>query len=237
MGEALASCILLAGQVKFEGEINLQFQGDEQFPLLLVQCTHDLHVRAFAKFKDQLTEEEHTQAFLNGNLSLVINPDNKTQQYQSVVPIHSIQMSENIMHYFAQSEQIASMVWLASNDHQVAGMLLQLMPDQDTLEREQFWEYAVQLGQTIRNDELLSLDNETLLHRLYHETELRLYPKKNIAFRCRCNRKKMQDLIKMLGKEDTDALLKEQGSVTVACEFCNQSYHFDPIDVALFFRS
>ena len=115
-------------------------------------------------------------------------------------------------------------------------MLLQLMPGQDTLQREQFWEYAVQLGQTISEEELLNLDNTTILHRLYHETELRLYTARPVRFECRCNEDKMKQVLTVLGKEDVDQLLKEKGQVEVRCDFCNQQYTFDAIDITLLFR-
>lgn len=236
LGEALVSCLLLASSIKFEGSLNLQFQGDTRLPLLIVQCDHRLNIRAFAKYADNLEIEDYADAFLNGQMSLSINQYNQTQNYQSLVPIQSTSMSENLMYYFAQSEQISTRVWLAVSEEKAAGMLLQLMPDTDSEEREQFWEYAVQLGETVREDELLELDNETLLYRLYHETELRLYPSKPIQFQCRCSKEKMEQVIKILGKAEAESLLTEKGEIEISCDFCNQQYHFDPIDVTLLFK-
>jgi molecular chaperone Hsp33 len=236
LGEAIISCLLLAGSIKFEGEISLQFHGDKRLSLLLVQCDHELNIRAFAKYQEDKRDEDYQQAFMQGNMVLTINQYQQTQTYQSVVPIISSSMGENLMHYFAQSEQIATRVWLAVNEDKAAGMLLQLMPGQDTLQREQFWEYAVQLGQTISEQELLMLDNPTILHRLYHETELRLFPARHIHFRCRCNLDKMKQVLMMLGQQDIEKLLQEQGQVEIHCDFCNQQYIFDPIDVTLLFR-
>ena len=236
LGEALVSCLLLAASIKFEGEISLQFHGDKRLPLLLVQCDHQLHIRAFAKYQESDEPIDYASAFLEGNMALIINQYNQTQAYQSIVPIRSTSMSENLMHYFAQSEQIASRVWLAVNEDTAAGMLLQLMPGQDTQQREQFWEYAVQLGQTISEQELLTLNNETILHRLYHETELRLYNARPVSFHCRCNPEKMKHVLTVLGEQDVQALLQEKGQVEVNCDFCNQTYVFDPIDIALLFR-
>ena len=236
LGEALVSCLLLAGSIKFEGDMSLQFHGDDNLPLILVQCDHQLNVRAFAKFKKGAEVADYATAFLQGKMVFVINQCHQTETYQSMVPILSTSMSENLMHYFAQSEQIASQVWLAVNEEKVSGMLLQLMPGQDTLQREQFWEYAVQLGQTISEEELLNLDNTTILHRLYHETELRLYTARPVRFECRCNEDKMKQVLTVLGKEDVDQLLKEKGQVEVRCDFCNQQYTFDAIDITLLFR-
>jgi molecular chaperone Hsp33 len=236
LGEAIVSCLLLASSIKFEGSLNLQFQGDARLPLLLVQCDHLLNIRAFAKFTEGLEIIDYATAFLQGQMVLTISQDNQTQVYQSVVPIQATSMSENLMTYFAQSEQVASRVWLAVNDQMAAGMLLQLLPGQDTLQREQFWEYAVQLGQTVSEEELLNLDNQTLLYRLYNETEIRLFDTRTTRFKCRCNQEKMKQVIKTLGEEDANALLKEKGGIEINCDFCNQKYNFDAIDITLMFH-
>lgn len=234
LAEAIMSCALLAGSIKFEGELSLQFNGDDRLPLMVVQCDNQLHIRACAKYKDELNID-YTQAFLHGQMTLTITHYKQPNNYQSIVPIHSSSMAENLMHYFAQSEQIPSKVWLAVGDEMAAGMLLQLMPGQDTTQREQFWEYAVQIGQTISEPELLTLDNETILHRLYHETTLRLYDARPIRFKCRCNQEKMKQVLTILGETEVTSLLTEQGHVEVCCEFCNQRYVFDPIDITMMF--
>lgn len=235
LGEALISCILLTSSIKFEGDFSLQFQGDDRLPLLLVQCDHQLNVRACANYKNG-KKIDYEQAFLDGQMSFTINQLHKNDVYQSIVPILSMSMADNIMHYFAQSEQISTKVWLAMSDSAAAGMLLQLLPGQDATQREEFWEYAVQIGQTITENELLTLDNPTILHRLYHETVIRLYDARPVHFKCRCNQTKMQQVLKVLGEEDIKQLLEKKGYVEVSCDFCNQSYRFDSIDIALLFR-
>ncbi|ASQ44819.1 Hsp33 family molecular chaperone HslO [Legionella clemsonensis] len=236
LGEALVSCLLLTGSIKFKGDLSLQFQGDKRLPLLIVQCDNLLRLRAFAKYEEGLQVIDYAEAFLKGQMVLTINQYNHTQAYQSVVPIQSTSMSENLMAYFAQSEQIASRVWLAVNDDMAAGMLLQLMPGQDTQQREQFWEYAVQLGQTVSEHELLTLDNQTLLYRLYHETEVRLFDSRTASFKCRCSEEKMKQVLTIIGEEDAKQLLAERGQIEVTCDFCNKQYCFDPIDVTMLFR-
>ena len=236
LGEALVACLLLTSSIQFEGSLNMQFQGDKRLSLLLVQCDHELNVRAFAKYAEDLETADYAAAFLQGQMVLTINQYNQTQNYQSLVPIQSTSMSENLMAYFAQSEQIATRVWLAVNDEQAAGMLLQLMPSQDSLQREQFWEYAIQLGQTVTEPELLHLDNQTLLYRLYNETDLRIFEPRHTRFKCRCSPEKMQQVLTILGEAEAKTLLAEQGTIEVNCDFCNQKYHFDAIDVTMLFR-
>ena len=238
LGQALVSCVLLTGSIKFEGQISLQFQGDKRLPLLLVQCDHQLQLRGYAKYQSDDVDDaiDYNAAFLNGKMVISIAQDNQTQVYQSIVPIMSLQMGDNLMHYFAQSEQISSRVWLAVDDEKAAGMLLQLMPDQNTQQREEFWEYAVHIGQTISEQELLTLDNPTILHRLYHETELRLYPARLVCFKCRCNEERMKQALTVLGETDVRQLLQEKGIIDVQCDFCNRHFTFDAIDVTLLFR-
>lgn len=236
LGEAMVACLLLASSIKFEGSLNLQFQGDKRLSLLLVQCDHELNIRAFAQYEEQLETEDYAKAFLSGQMVMTINQYNQTNSYQSMVPLQSTSMSENLMNYFAQSEQISTRVWLAVNETAAAGMLLQLMPGQDTLQREQFWEYAVQLGQTVSEEELLTLDNETLLYRLYHEAEVRIFERRPTQFKCRCSQEKMRQVIRVLGEKEAQDLLAEQGKIDIRCDFCNKEYLFDAIDVALLFR-
>lgn len=238
LGEALVSCILLTSSIKFEGEVTLQFHGDKRLPLLIVQCTDQLAVRACVKYQENLSnEKDFNSAFLEGKMVLTINQYNKTQAYQSVVPIKSTSMSENLMEYFAQSEQISTKVWFAVNEESAAGILLQLMPGENSIEKEQFWEYAVHIGQTITEDELLSLNNETILYRLYHEVKVRLFEPQGVNFSCKCTPEKMKQVLKVLGKEDLEKLLTEQEQIEVSCDFCNNKYFFDAIDVAMLFHN
>ena len=236
LGEALMACVLLVGGIKFEGEVSIQFQGDERLPLILVQCDHVLHLRGYANFAENCAEEAYAEAFLHGNMVINLTPHQQTQTYQSIVPLTSVSMSDNLMHYFAQSEQLPTKLWFAMSEKHAAGILLQLMPGQDSLQREQFWEYAVHIGATITEEELLNLDNAHLLYRLYHETELRLYPERIIQFKCRCSPEKMQQMLKLLGEKEAQDLLKDTGKIDVRCEFCNLNYSFDAIDVTLLFR-
>ena len=239
LGETLIACLLLAEQLKFEGSFSLQFEGDKRLPLILVQCTHQLHLRALAKFEPDLDEAAYADAFLHGQMVLTLQSQRHTQNYQSKLPIQSLSIADNLMSYFAQSEQIASFIWLATTPQQAGGFLIQLLPttEENIQKREQFWEYALHIGQTITEDELFTLDNETLLYRLYHETPVRLFDKKTPKFQCRCTPERMHQVLRVLGKKECDDLLKTHKTVEAHCEFCNKTYPFDAIDVEMIFNS
>ena len=237
LGEALIACILLVGSMKFEGELNLQFSGNDVLPMMIIQCDHQLNIRAFARYAEDKSAQDYQDAFRNGNMMLMIKQNHQAETFQSHIPIRSTSMSENIMHFFAMSEQVATQVHIAINQQRVVGFLLQSLPSGvDTLQRELFWEYASVIGETLTADELLNLDNQTILHRLYHQADIRLLIEKEAKFQCRCCSDKMQQIIKMLGEKDVHELLKTSGYVEITCDFCNQHYVFDAIDVAVIFR-
>lgn len=236
LGEAMLGCLFLSSSMKFEGKLNLQFQGDERLPLLVVQCDDMLNLRAMAKYSDSLNTKDYDLAFQNGKLSLTLSPSNKTNTYTSIVPINSGSMQKNLMNYFTQSEQIPSQIWLASSDQQVAGIILQLMPGENIEQQEQLWEYALAIGETIQENELLNLESLVLLQRLYHETDICVFDSRKINFKCRCNKNKIKDVILMLGEKEVQQMLLENSSIKINCDFCNHCYNFDAIDIAALFH-
>lgn len=236
LGEGLIACLLLVGSIKFEGELSLQFKGNDALPMMIIQCDHLLNLRAFAKFKPDLVEKDYSDAFIGGHMAFMINQPHQKDVYQSIIPITSTSMSQNLMDFFAQSDQIATQIHIAIDQNRVAGFLLQLLPGQDTAQREDFWAYATKIGQTITDAELLQLDNEEILYRLYHETDIRLLLLKEAQFKCRCHHEKMKNLLKVLGEKEVQELIDEAGQIDITCDFCNQHYIFDSIDVALLFR-
>jgi len=237
LGETLVACLLLAESLKFEGSLSLQFEGDSRFPLLLVQCDQELHLRALAKFTPDLDESAYAEAFLQGQMVLTLQSALHPQNYQSKLGICSLSIADNLMHYFAQSEQITSFIWISAEAEQVGGFFIQLLPTSNVQEREAFWEYALHLGQTVTSEELFTLDNEALLYRLYHETPVQIFKKRSAQFQCRCTPERIHNALKVLGKEECEMILKTHKTVEAACDFCNQSYQFDAIDIEMVFRS
>jgi molecular chaperone Hsp33 len=238
LGEAIIACLLLVNTMKFKGTLSLQFQGDKRLPLLLVQCDHERHIRALANYDTTLEAPEYADAFLKGTMVFTIQADDKTQGYQSLIPIESTSISEILMQYFAKSEQISTYIWIATNDTMAAGLLLQQMPGEDNPAlREEFWQYAVHIGQTLKAEELFTLDTTTILHRLYHEVDIRLFDSQGVSFECRCSKLKMERILHVLGEKDCQDLLKEHKIIEARCEFCNTLYVFDEIDVTMAFRT
>ncbi|MEM7378446.1 MAG: Hsp33 family molecular chaperone HslO, partial [Pseudomonadota bacterium] len=98
------------------------------------------------------------------------------------------------------------------------------------------WLRVQQLASTLFEEELLSIDADVLVNRLFHEEDVRLFDPSDMLFRCGCSRERTAAMVRSLGREDVTALLQEQGGeVLVDCEFCHQQYRFDDDDVAALF--
>jgi molecular chaperone Hsp33 len=236
LGETLLASALMAATIKFKGTLTVQFHGDTAIQLLVAKCDNELHIRGLAQFDGEATSAMLGQAFSQGQLVVTLQRDADTNPYQSIIPLQGRTITESLEDYFANSEQIPTRLFFASQPTHVAGLLLQLLPEASTEEREHFWDYATHLGATVRAEELFECDNATLLHRLYHEEDIRLFDAEPVSFRCTCSEAATANAIRTLGKEDAEQLLEQNHFIAVTCEYCNHEYTFDKVDVAALFN-
>jgi len=226
LGEFLAAAVLLATTLKFQGRLTLQARSSGQVPLIMAECTSDLAVRAIARGAQQATSLRFSELLAKGQLAITVEPE-RGRRYQGIVPLHGDSLAESLDAYFEQSEQLHTRVWLACDGSRATGLLLQQLPTQltpDPLEREAQWEHACTLAATVSRDELLALEADDLLYRLYHEDPVRLFDPQPVYFRCSCSRERSRRALATLGEAEIRGILEEQGSVTMDCEFCNQQY-------------
>lgn len=239
LGEAMAAAVLLASTLKFEGGLTLQLQGGNPLTFLVVQCTSTLNLRGLAHWEEPLPEQEpdgrHFKALLGDAARMAVTIEQKKtgERYQGIVPLEGETLAECFEDYFERSEQLPTRLFLAATGDCAAGMLLQVLPGHEKEERD--WEHVTTLGETIKPDELLELDVPNILHRLYHEDDVRLFESAPVAFRCSCHRERIGDMLRSLGAEEVHGILEEQGGVEVNCEFCGRQYEFDAVDVEALF--
>jgi molecular chaperone Hsp33 len=246
LGEAMAATVLAAGTIKFKGMLSLQLQGPGPVHLVLAQCTHGHAIRAVARHRGDLPAEA-TLAELTGGGQLTVTLDNDQQnaRYQGVVPLDRPELSACLEEYFARSEQLPTRLVLAANGEQAAGLLLQRVAsgagasiEEDAravAEAQDAWRRIDLLASTLTADELLRLPCETLLHRLFHEDDLRLFEGAPVYFQCACSRQRVSGILRSLGQEEVSDIVRERGDVEVRCEFCNRAYTFDAVDAARLF--
>jgi molecular chaperone Hsp33 len=232
LGELMAAAALLIATLKFDGSMILQMQGEGAIQLLVVEATSAHTLRATAKWSDDLIEGNFADLLGEGRLLITLDPESSDKQaYQGIVPLQGDNVAAALMHYMAQSEQIDTHIVLAADDECAAGMLIQKLPDMPNADPDA-WQRARQLTATLKADELLKLDAQMILHRLFHEEDVRVYTPEGLSFACTCSRTRVGEMLKMLGREEVESVLEERGKIEVQCEFCNQHYQFDPIDAA-----
>ncbi len=235
LGQALAASTLLSSTIKFKGSLILQIQADGPVSLLVAQCDDQKHIRGLARWQQEVSGESLKDAFGEGHIAITINSDHQQERYQGVVSLEGSLLSDAIESYFQQSEQLDTRLWLLADHRQAVGLLLQRLPS-DTAD-EHFWQHIEILGQTITSEELLQLSSTEILHRLFHEEDIRLFEPEPVSFRCSCHREKIITMIRTLGYDEACAIIEAQGKIEVSCEFCNQQYRFDRVDTEALFAS
>lgn len=238
LGEMMAAAALLAATVKIKGRLVLQIKSSGPVTLMMVECTSSDTLRAFAQWDGHVKDDASLSEITGeGTLAITIEVEGAKQPYQGVVSLQGDSIMSVLETYFKQSEQLETRVWLAANDNAVAGLFLQQLPSDNSVKQddEEHWSRISQLAATVTAAELLELGAGSLLHRLFHEEECRLLATTDLQFACNCSRARVADTISLLGEQDAIDLVEERGEVEVACEFCNEHYHFDKVDVAEIF--
>jgi molecular chaperone Hsp33 len=239
VGEALVLVSLLTGMIKFNGRLSLQFQGQSGLKLLLAQSNQKLQLRALAQWEGELDEAQLLEDLKKGVLAIIMDPDNTTQRYQGMVSFRGNSLAESMEGYFNDSEQLPTRIWLAVDKHKAAGLLLQTLPHPEKELPEEIkaaWEHLTILTDTVKPEELLNLETETLLHRLYVEEDIRMFEPTDITFKCTCSLERGQNAILLLGRTEAEEELNEKQVIVVKCDFCNKEYIFDRVDVENIFR-
>jgi len=239
IGEAVAAVALLASTLKFKGRLALQAQGKGPVSLLLAECSHDGELRALARHSDgQDWSHGDIQTLIGeGTMVITITPD-QGRQYQGIVPLSGDTLAQCLQGYFQQSEQLPTRLWLASGNNRAAGLLLQRLPNQlsTTDGNTQMWEHLEALASTLQMEELLNLDDQTILRRLFHDTPPQLPDAQPLRFGCTCSRERNRNALISLGNQELQQLLEEDGEVTLTCDFCRHQEHFDAVDLAEMLR-
>jgi molecular chaperone Hsp33 len=253
LGEAVAASLLLAATIKFEGVLSLQLQGDGPVHLLLAQCTSGLGVRGLARYREDGVGEASrvTDLVGAGNLTVTLETDDGAQRYQGVVRVEGARLAESLQAYFENSEQLPTRLWLHADALGASGMLLQRLPgtnaqpgagtliSADAVDSaiDDAWRRVQLIGETLTAEELRTLTDAEILHRLFNEDDLRLFEPSPVYFRCRCSRERVGGMLQGLGEAETRSVLAERGEVEVRCDFCNRAYAFDAVDVAQLFNA
>ena len=260
LGEMSAAAVLMQANIKFNGSLILQVFGDGPVKLAVAEARSDLGFRSTAKVIGEVPADARLAALLNvhgqGRCAITLDPQDRLpgqQPYQGVVPLHGDQreplqaLSQVLEHYMLQSEQLDTRLILAANDEVAAGLLIQRLPvtgqgnlganlrNEDQIGLSEGFNRVAHLAATLTPEELLTLDADTVLRRLFWEEDVRRFDPMSPRFACRCSRERVGQMLAGLGREEADSILAERGDVEIGCDFCGRQYHFDPVDVGELF--
>ncbi|MCY7295675.1 Hsp33 family molecular chaperone HslO [Alteromonas sp. a30] len=237
LSEMMLATSLLTATLKFEGEISLQLQCEEgALKYALINGNHQQQLRGIARWDGELSDESFSEIVgKKGVLAITIMPK-KGQQYQGIVALDKPSLAECLKGYFEQSEQLATEIVLhtlmTEKEVKAAGMLLQALPQSDTSHQKQndTFEHVAHLTKTITKAEITELPVEEILHRLYHQEEVRLFDPVDVSFSCTCSQEKVNQAIASLPTEEVRNLLDERGKISTSCQYCFAEYKFTEED-------
>ncbi|QHE77177.1 Hsp33 family molecular chaperone HslO [Hydrogenophaga sp. PBL-H3] len=266
LGEMTAAATLMQANIKFNGALIMQIMGDGPVKLAVAEVQPDLRLRATATVMGDVAPDAPLSHMVNvtnqGRCAITLDPKDRLpgqQPYQGVVPLYGDQreklekLSEVIEHYMLQSEQLDTRLVLAANEHVAAGLLIQRLPlqgsgnlagqsgarDEDQIGLNEDYNRIAILASSLKREELLTLDADTILHRLFWEEDVRRFEpmtgEDGPRFACTCSRERVSNMLRSLGRDEIESILSEQGQVEVGCEFCGAQYRFDPVDAAQVF--
>lgn len=235
LGEMLVATSLLVETLKINGEVSLQVQGKGDVNYAVVSANQGQNLRGIARWTNDPGDRDFAEIFAGGTFTITITPE-KGQRYQGIVAIDKPTLTECIESYFVQSEQLPTRIQirLDVDNQRVAGLFLQVLPGEAQssydMDNADFEELAV-LAESIRGDELNRLTFDEVLHRLYHEHEVRLFDASNVQFKCTCSAEKSAVALRSFDKVELLSIVEEKGAIDVDCHFCGAQYRFDALDV------
>jgi molecular chaperone Hsp33 len=243
LGETAAVTALIAGQLKQPGRLTLQLRGNGAIQLLVMDCNEQLQMRGMARSNPVVLPApvpELLGAHQGGQLLMSLDMPDARQPYQSYVPMVGNSIAEIFEHYLEQSEQQPSRLFAIAGPKAAVCLFLQKMPDTDKHDPDA-WNRITQLASTVKPAELLELDAESLLTRLFHEDMnkhgIRVYDPQPVVYHCPKDWDKVRDMIRSIGRADAETILAEHGEILIRDDICNHEYLFTPEDVAAIFAA
>ncbi|MFT4924741.1 MAG: molecular chaperone Hsp33 [Phenylobacterium sp.] len=237
LAELMVATSLITATLKFEGDISVQIQGDGPVAYAVINGNDKLELRGLAKLQGEIVGTDLHSLIGKGHMVITITPV-KGERYQGVVGLEGDTLAQCLEGYFRQSEQLDTRLWFANDlsgdQPKASGLFLQVLPVDKEQSIEDF-QHLVALTNTIKDEELLELDATTLLTRLYHEDNPKVFPSQQVSFKCGCSREKTEVALYQIGKNELLQQISEEGPIYVDCQFCQKKYQFNARDIKQIF--
>ena len=177
------------------------------------------------------------QAFL----AITFDDAASLQRYQGIVPLEGDSLSQACEAYFAQSEQVPTLIrtgvkW--DGRQCIAGGLLVQNLAEGEQGRERLhvrmdhpeWEHVAVMAGSIRHEELVdpALSLEAIVWRLFHEEqEVRVEQLSSLSRGCRCSIEHYRAVLVRFPEEERADMRGDDGLIAVDCAFCSRVFHID----------
>lgn len=239
LGRLLTGAILMGSMMKEENSsITLQLKGDGPLGRILAVANSKGQVKGYVEnpFADLPLNmfgkiDVGNGVGKDGYLSVVKDLKLK-EPYVGQVPIQTGEVGDDIAFYFAQSEQVPSLVALGvlvDRDYSIkeaGGFIVQIMPDCDEFNLKKFEKSAENITSVTKLLEK-GLSNEELIKMVMKDFEVDILEETEVDYVCDCCDDRMQRAIVSLGKKEIEDIIKEQGEAEIVCQFCNKAYNYD----------
>lgn len=230
LGEMTAITSAIGGQMKGDGRLTFQLRGNGPIQRLVIDCDQALRLRGMAVADNRVPELPAAELLGHGQLIMTLDLPEMRQPIQSVVPLEGNTIAAIFEHYIAQSEQQETRVLLAADTHHAAALFVQKLPDADRKDGDG-WTRVEHLLQTVSEQDLLGLDAETLLTRLFHQETVRVFEPRPVAYHCPEDWPKIHAMLRSLGAPELQAILDEHGEILVRDDICNREYRLGAAEV------
>ena len=239
---------LITASTKIEGETTVEIRGDGLLRYASINSDNKLNVRGIARHNiSQIDEDYSFREIVGANAILLITVHPKdSEPYQGVVEVTGYNLSDTLENYFLRSEQIRTKIMLeislTDKDSSAAGILVQELPTDDPAHEDDF-NTVVHLVNTLTKDELINLEADEVLFRLFNEFKVRRFDAINVNFKCGCSKKKCLDTIHQLGKEEVYSVINSSAdpehveSLVMTCSQCGKKYIFKKEDIEKLFSN
>jgi len=240
LGEMSAVSTLIGANLKQPGRMTFQLRGEGPLNLLVLDCDEQLRLRGMARCQPGGLPgdlpDDTLKLIGHGHLMLTLDAADMRQPYQSMVPLEAPSIAAIFEHYLTLSEQQPTRVALVTHTQRSRGLFLQPLPGAAEKD-DDGWNRIQLLLQTLKPEELLSLSAPALLQRLFPEEDIRVFDPRPVCHHCPEDREKIYAMLRSLGREECDAVLREHGEIHVRDDICNRDYRLDAAAVEAMFAA
>lgn len=226
MKQLLAATAAIGSLTRFDGTMTLQARSETGINLVMAERKETGSLRSIAKGHEQTLGSTINELLPDGLLAITLDPT-VGQRYQGIIPLESNDLAVGLSDYFAQSEQLRTNITLLPTANGIAAIILQAMPATELNQcTDEDWETVKMLVDTLKAEEIQSLEGNEVLYRLFHEFGVRVFEQDDITYKCGCSKEKMGEALATLDPKELLDILEQDGKLQLNCDFCNTSHDF-----------